>query len=251
MTSLSPYGILVTLALAVAVPASSETRLCDRGLTPIRDPTGYTARGNRCEGLYESPVSSTGLELVSLTRGKLRFELDPALQLTVSAPDPGDAAPGPVRVRAVAKRLRTYYRMDAELPPSRQLSWPVRDVLWPEGLGAERIGLFGWVERDGERIFVPLRLAPQGQPIVPGTVELVVRSTADVERVVWRWMAEGGPSPGPGGWRNLAGSTPAGQPITIVVPEGPRAILRVEVTAKLPGSDEWPRLSLRLLRDQP
>jgi hypothetical protein len=249
MTTRSPLGLLVALVLGLASPARPETRPCDRGLTPIRDPTGYTLRGNRCEGLYEAPVSSTGLELVSLTRGKLRFDLDPALQLTVSAPDPGDAAPGPVRVRAVAKPLRTYYRMDAELPPTRQLSWPVRDVLWPQRLAAHRIGLFGWVERDGERIFVPLRVGIQGERVAPGTVDLVVRSTADVERVVWRWWAESGP--GPGGWRSLAGSTPAGQPITIVVPEGPRAIVRVDVTAKLPGSDEWARLTLRLLRDQP
>jgi hypothetical protein len=48
---------------------------CDQQLTPSPDNFGYKLRKNRCESLYVSPISSQGgLELVSLTKGRLLYE---------------------------------------------------------------------------------------------------------------------------------------------------------------------------------
>src|SRR5262249_39733743 len=209
------------------------------------------SRSTRCEGLYVSPVSATSLELISLLRGKLHYNLQPNAQLILSAPDVADIAPGAVHVRAIARALKTYYRMDAVLPATRQMSWPVDNVLLPLRLSADRLGVFGWVEKGAEKIFVPLRVVRSGDPAPQGPVELIIRSTADIDSLVWRSLADGGLSPGAPTWQEVATRVTGGQSVTLSLPQGPRTILRVEVKAKPSGSDSWLSLPLRVLRDAP
>jgi hypothetical protein len=46
--------------------------------------------------------------------------------------------------------------MDASLLPGRQFDWPVDTVLLPNGLSANHLGVFGWIDVEPEKIFVPL-----------------------------------------------------------------------------------------------
>jgi hypothetical protein len=163
--------------------ASAQGNPCDPGLHPVSDPTGYIPRGSRCEGVYVSPVSASSLELISLLRGKLHYKLQPKTQLILSSPNIADIASGPVRTRAIARPLRTYYRMDATLPTTRRMSWSIDDVLLPLRLSADSIGVFGWVEKGTEKIYVPLRVAQPGDSTPAGAVELMVRSAVDIDRL--------------------------------------------------------------------
>ncbi|HEY7493695.1 MAG TPA: hypothetical protein VIH59_21620 [Candidatus Tectomicrobia bacterium] len=208
---------------------------------------GYVLRSGRCEGLYVSLVSAQTLEPISLLRGRLHYALQPDVQLTVSAPDIADITSAPVQVRAVARPLKTYYRMDAVLPASRRIVWPVRDVLLPLHLDAGSIGVYGWVDTQDGRLYVPLRVVPQGAALPQEPIELVVRSTVDVETLVWRVAIVGQQA---SAWNRAGTGIPAGQATTITLPDGPRATLRLEVKAKAQNRDSWSQLSLRVFRDQ-
>src|SRR5216683_4982848 len=73
---LSGLGLVCLVTLACASAGSAEPP-CDPALRPVQGEAGYTPRRNRCEGLYVSPISAPGLELVSLLRGKIRYDLHP------------------------------------------------------------------------------------------------------------------------------------------------------------------------------
>jgi len=221
---------------------------CDQHLKPIPDRTGYMQRSGRCEGLYVSPVSAPTLELISLLRGKLEYDLDTDKQLEVTPPKVPPTAPGPLYIRAVARPLKTYYRMDATIALGDRLIWPLLDVLEPLRLDASRIGLYAWLQTDTGKLFVPLRVALQRAAPSVGPIETVIRSTVDVEALLWRVA---GNQETVSAWQQAGVNIAAGQPVSLDVPEGPQAILHLEVAAKALHQDIWAKLFLDVWRDQP
>jgi hypothetical protein len=232
--------LMFALFLVWLIVQAVQSDQCDPRLRPLPGHVGYIWRGDRCEGLYLSPVAAGDLELVSLLQGKLHFDLQPQIRLQVSAPPIADIVQGPIRIRAVALPLKTYYRMDTFLLPGRQFEWPVDTVLLPNGLSATHIGVFGWIDTEPEKIFVPLQVVQHGQPQSQGSMELVVRSSIDIENLVWRSSVEGEQASGPPRWLEVVATPLAGgRPVPIHLPAGPRAVLRVEVAAKARQTDRW------------
>ncbi len=210
---------------------------------------GYRWRGYRCEGLYISRVGARSLEIVSLLRGKLRFDLQPNVQIEVSVPNVANLAQGPIRVRAVSLPLKTYYRMDAVLPAARRMLWPVKDVLLPSHLYANMIGVFGWVGTEANKTFIPLQVVQQGEPQRQGGVELMVRSPVDIETLKWRSSTQGEHLAAPPRWLDAVTTpVPAGRPVAISLPEGAPAVLHIEVTAKEQNEEVWSTLGIRVIR---
>src|SRR5688572_24125356 len=125
-----PWIALLWLHLSVAAAQTASPR-CDTSLRAIADATGYRARAGdpRCEGVFESPVSVTELEVVSVTVGALSFDIDVHHEVVVAPPDLKGLNAKAVNVRAVALPLRTYYRMDAVLAPGEIFHWPLAAVV--------------------------------------------------------------------------------------------------------------------------
>jgi hypothetical protein len=73
---ISVFGLMIIAPLATSAIAGP----CDIGLTPspASGLDGYVERagGQRCEGIYVSPVGGTYVELVSLTYGHLSYDLN-------------------------------------------------------------------------------------------------------------------------------------------------------------------------------
>ena len=252
-----PLLLVAWTAQAVVGSAGALAQVCDERLRP--EPSsgfGYALREAdvRCEGLYESSVRAPGLEVVSFLYERLRFELGDQRTMKVVAPDSSGLLAEPVKVRAVALPLKTYYRMDAVIPESGALVWPVDEVLGPARFSAEQIGVFGWIGDEADRVLVPLRvlaaddaqagaLEPGGGPGAPP--DLLVRLANDAETVLWRYR-EGQET---SAWLSGAdGAVAAGRTVRLSLPPGPPAQLRVEVMAKRPDSDEWSSLRLDVIR---
>jgi hypothetical protein len=237
---------LVLCALAQAAP-------CDQRLQPLPGGLGYRLRQDdiRCEGLYASTVSAPSLEVVSLLIGELRFALESDVRLVVSVPDDlRHRLKTPVQVRAVALPLATYYRLDAQLPLEGALAWPVAHVLRPAGLHAERVGVFGWVVHNDEKLFIPLQVTPEGQAQERHPMKLVVRSPKDAESLVWRAYMPAAQDQRLPAWVEGGAVTPipAGHPVPLVIPNGPTGIMRVEVAAKELNSNRWATLRIQIIR---
>lgn len=232
----------VVAVLGVALQVTGAPAVCD-ALKPTSDKLGYRDRGNRCEGLYIAPLAGSQLELVSLFRGSLSHALSPQSKLIVSAPDVKDFAHGPVRVRAVAQSIKTYYRMDAVLA-SDPLSWPLREVLEPLPLPPSRLGIVGWVEVKAGKLFVPLQVVSDEHPAT-GPVRMLVRSSVDADDIQWRVSDGSYPPPQ---WMSAMNHVPAGTSVPILLPDGARQVLLVEVAAKRRGLAEWSKLRLSVIR---
>jgi hypothetical protein len=238
----------VVLLAAMATYAQQPEK-CD-GLVPAQGQIEYRWRQNRCEGFYRSNVSSGDLELVSLLVGRLAGETTRNSQLEILTPAVQGSLSGPIKIRAIAIPPRTYYRMDATVPSGARLSWPLGDVLEPGKLSMDRLGVFGWVDASPERVFVPLRVVQSGQGVGAGgePIELRVRSATATDWVRWRAHVDGASPQSLPNWQEAASGLDAWKPVTVTLPPGSAAILRVDVRAKPQNSDQTQVLSVRVAR---
>jgi hypothetical protein len=181
---------------------------------------------------------------MSFTLGRLRFDPASAAPAQVSAP--GQAAP--VNIRAVAIPQKTYYRMDATLQPNAPFLWPLNEVLAPEGLTDDRIGVFGWKGAEENAILVPLRVVSQGAPSTSRAPILIVQASFDAQKVKWRWGAfSDGRCSALGAWQDaIRRPVTAGWPIAIDLSALPAGTHCFEAAAQSGMSTDWTSLKLRL-----
>jgi hypothetical protein len=212
---------------------------------------GYQHRSAsvRCEGLYQSPVAGESLEFLSFVTGDIHYDLANDKVLVVAVPDVGRLGASEVSVRARALPLNTYYRMDTNVTSAKAIEWPLAVVIKPAELNADSIGVVGWIDKEGTRIWVPVSVFPKGKPPASlGSVLTVFRSSVDIQRVQWRQWAEGGTDL-PSAWQVLGGANPtgirAGDPIRFSVARSSQ-VQNLDIAAKLVNSDDWLKILLRV-----
>ncbi|RWY72345.1 hypothetical protein EHI46_15515 [Rhizobium leguminosarum] len=103
---------LFFLPMLTTIAGAAE---CDRSMLPILSPAdlAYQDRGDRCEGLYQQTVATTGLRILGFQRGASQ----------ISENDPGTyvyaEAKGRKQLVVESARRRQYYRMDATFDGNR------------------------------------------------------------------------------------------------------------------------------------
>ncbi len=222
---------------------------CDSELTPVENSEiQYKYRRNRCEGFYSSKVSSGSIEVVGVIKGEFHFNLEKNEIVNIFSPFVRKQT---VRVRAVGIPLKTYYRMDAEIAPGAAFSLPVGEILYPQKLSDEKIGIFGWIDQGTDKIYVPLASSAKlGKNPTNDKIMLYLRTSTDVENLKWRTATmTNGVCSTPGDWNDTQKpSYRSGQPISIALPEAKG--LCVEAAAKEKNSALWLKRNIRvLLRD--
>lgn len=189
------WFIFASIAALITAPTHAVS-YCDEALTPSESAkVKYQARGDgasaRCEGFYVAKVGAPSLQIVGLTYGAFAFRLTAAEKISVI---PAFRADVPLHVRAVGVRAKTYYRMDAQLnPKDEHLVWPTSDVLFPESLDSESVDVYAWVDKDGGRVYWPLKIETSQKASSSTTqnsgervFELRVTSTVELEKLMWR-----------------------------------------------------------------
>ncbi|MBL26195.1 MAG: hypothetical protein CMM50_01400 [Rhodospirillaceae bacterium] len=256
--SLSRIAIsLLAVGFSATAPVAAVADVCDR-LQPVSTALGYQVREPdvRCEGLYESTVRAIGIEVVGFLLAPVRFDAELEAEVEIASADLSNLETppeGPLRVRAVALPLKTYYRMDAVLGPDGTMAWPLAEVIRPAGLKDDQIGIYGWFGEETDKTFVPVRVLSataesSEMPEPSPQLRLYLRVTSDAERLLWRYGDDGTVSE----WLPAAeGRVRAGQTAAVALPPGPTALLRIDVTAKPEGSDDWTSLRFDLVRTEP
>lgn len=231
------FLLIFPLVLVEAIYAQS----CDNNLKPVKSyRTQYRARADdRCEGFYESTVSSGSLNIVGVTRGKFKYKFDPKEKLTVSSPIVNSKT---VNVRAVGIPLKTYYRMDAQISPDGSLEWPVGDILYHQELRYKTIGVFGWLGSEREKTYVPVKVA-SAMLSAPedNTIYVYLRASIDVMNVRWRFadLSADGICAKAGGWTKPQKSKYySGQRIVCKVPANKDDSICITVRANAQEGDE-------------
>lgn len=238
-------GVTAVLGLAQLGLAQQ----CDPRVRPVDNPViQYRARGNRCEGLYQSEVSAAVLDIVGVTDGAFRFALDAREIIELSAPLSQNQ---PVAIRAVGVPLKTYYRLDAALAPGETLIWPVKEVLLPQALASHKISVFGWIGAEQQKTYIPVRAAAALQPGADDDqIRLSLRASVEVSHVRWRaGDMVNGASSGLSAWQAAPKITyRPGEPIVILLPASASGELYVEIAAQNQHG-EWlkPTTTARIL----
>lgn len=101
----------VGLAIALIAPRLAEAMECASNIQPIPGSSSlaYQDRGDRCEGLYAQPVSTTGLRIVGFLSRPSAFQ-DNDLGTYVFS-----GGGGTRNITVTTTRPRQYYRMDTSV----------------------------------------------------------------------------------------------------------------------------------------
>jgi len=249
---MAPQIILLMTLVIVGFggPASSQglTLDCDNLIVPIPGDLGYQSRSDdvRCEGIYESPVSATGIELVSATIGSIKFDAEENEYAVVEVPKLENYDRGPVDIRFVGLPLGLYYRLDARANPGSSMRWSLSPVVQPWQLTSTDLGAFSTATIDTQKVIVPLAIAPPDEGLLDNIIRLAIRSPFDLESIWWRELKSTGPVTAyqefeeNGVW--------AGDIIRLDVPAGPPGVLHIEFAARLANGGHERRLRLHVYR---
>jgi hypothetical protein len=160
------------------LPLLAQKPLCDPELTRYtnrNDPDRYINRGDRCEGVYNEPVSGDNgrLWIASFTAGAPLAKWQGPLDLRWLRP----TNPAETTIQAHSLRPHSFYRLDSR-QPSATYRWPT-DLI-ARYLPPAEVGLVAFtdvaLEGRSTRVYLPLSLAtntgaPYRLTMVP-TVEL-------------------------------------------------------------------------------
>ena len=206
----------------------------------------YKSFGTRSEGFYTSSISELpSLDVIGATIGKFDFVPDKTKVLSISSP----LWTQPLDVRASGIALRTFYRMDMQVPGGSSVSWNVADVLLARGLTSSDIGVTGYTGANESKLYIPVLVTPSPNNIPnDGKVHLILRATVDVTDVRFRWApANGGKS---GNLSNWTPCTPSsfnrGTPIEIVLPPF-NGTIYIEIAAVNRNNQQWLKNNLNIL----
>jgi hypothetical protein len=161
---------------ALEAQTSAQQNPCDPSLGYMsQNPMGYKLRGDRCEGLYIQPVSSSSLLVASFT--SIYEDFDPNSLQTLSI-DWSSPTQNPAQLRAYSLREKLYYRMDAAIPPGRTAYLWSGSVLNSLHLSKRDVGVVGFTDlRVGgnERtVYLPLRIHEKSQTSARGYQLIIV-----------------------------------------------------------------------------
>jgi hypothetical protein len=161
---------------ASAAQTIAQQSPCDPSLGEMsQNPMGYKLRGDRCEGIYIQPVSSSSLLVASFTRGFDDFDPSSLQALSIDWSSP---APTAVRLRAYALREKLYYRMDAAVGPDRTTYLWSGSVLNSLHLSKRDVGVVGFTDfrvgREQRTLYLPLRIHEKSQTSARGYQIIIV-----------------------------------------------------------------------------
>jgi hypothetical protein len=250
------YALCVVVVFHVLLMAKPSTpaqeQSCkDFNLQAVAGSLGYQHRSapERCEGLYQSPVAGESLEFLSFVSGSIDYDLKTDKVLVIAVPDVSRLGVAVVRVQVRALPLGTFYRMDTTVNTAKAIEWPLNTVIAPAGLYSNSIGVLGWIEKEGRRIYVPISVLLQGKPLtLPRPVTALLRSPVDIEEVRWRlWATDTMDKLPP--WQVLRGNAPnpirAGEPIRLPIAASSQ-LMNLEVAVKMANSVKWLKILLRV-----
>jgi hypothetical protein len=194
---------IISLAIILITSAEAAEQSC---LALRGDGSSYSYRFRtnipRCEGMYESPVSGdTGMALVSLTLGKVMYDVRQDKYLEIKLPTKSFEK---MLIQAVGIPERLYYRLDAELGPERDtLEVPLADVVAPENISPDSIGIYAR-KRTPEGLDAFVAVSAHSPGVLPQSqIIAIIRPGADVSDVQWRRYP---PGETPTAWQPIVGA---------------------------------------------
>src|SRR5271169_6747915 len=151
-------------------PARAEMTCHRNNIEPVPDPAvGYRARGNRCEGLFAVPVSTSArLQIVGFHAGQ--FPVTPLGSNTsvVSVRTRPPSSSDEVLLQAIALRPLTFYAMDTtQLASDGAFSWDTSVLASPTlALRANELGIVACTvlcDPTKDPVYLPVAMvAPSG-----------------------------------------------------------------------------------------
>ncbi len=248
--------VVGAIAFIVAAPSLSAQGDCALTVKPRGDSTGYRKRGVRCEGMFVGLQSAPlKVQVVSLIKGGLRYDVARDSLLFIQVPwlpaavNPRDT----VVLQGRGREANLNWALDAFARESTSVRWELDQVIRPEGLNSERIGLVAQAHTSALRdpLFIPLGVSRDSavRATSADSLELVVRIPS-ASAVRWAFASDDKCADGVSASCQEASRLNVDGYFRIKMPPGPRGEVSLAIYWRArgsPGFNEVPE-HLRIFR---
>lgn len=189
ITIMSRNFYIWAFLFSILISSKSYTQDCDPRVKPINSPYGYKKRGNaRCEGLYSRNVSGTSLDVISFTKGRLKYFLSNNEVLTISGSQANTELS--FNVKGMNFGMTENYRLDMNLDKGEKKLVPLSEVIIPSRISYLNFGIFGYLASNGELIYLPLSVSSlmlKNRIVEDTKLFLTFLSNINIEKIFWRY----------------------------------------------------------------
>lgn len=173
--------LAISMIVALCATVSESWAIdCDKTLVPVMSANdlGYRDRGDRCEGLYQKDVGSTGLRIVGFHNAQNTIAHGSKLATVRTVGD----SPKQLSIESTRKRL--YYRLDARFA-GRSFRYPLQVIRTDElRIEANELATVACVENcNGVRpTLVPVVVTTNADNILPNPF-IVLQATSALQKL--------------------------------------------------------------------
>lgn len=150
--------------------------------------TAYKKRKHdeRFEGLHTKHYAGAMLDLVSYTQGGIDYELREGETLNITSPVKKYKLIG---VSGCSYGMDVYYRVDMEMNPAAKRTIPVDEVLRVVPIGAQKLGLYGYVgDNEHPSVYLPLLVKSDMLKDMPDkNLQLTLAANRNLQSVSWTY----------------------------------------------------------------
>lgn len=149
---------------------------------------GYQPRSpqDRCEGLYYDNVSGISVDLVSFTKGKIRYQLRADEVINIQrVPETREMK---MLVRGTSFRASPKYRFDMTWDAGKDVvQLPLKSVINESRISSADMGFYGYIEKAGITVYVPVVPTTKFYKTPEsGTLRMTVLSNIEARMVVYK-----------------------------------------------------------------
>jgi hypothetical protein len=178
------FLLLITLII-IPYLGYAQDKIKDPTVIPLPGETGY---GERSEMLWEGlcyDQHSNSMKVLSLTFTEIDYKLTKDNLLYLSTPVETSSV---VKVRGTSINPGLSYQMDTLIRSGEKIHWKTSEVLYPENITANDLGVVGWIMESGRRIYVPVWLTETSADAETGDLQLVLRVNESLDQIIYRYV---------------------------------------------------------------
>lgn len=251
MIAVRSFALLLLFLKSYAVfPQKCDEKIREMGKS--LGSLGYQPRTPqiRCEGLYYDNVNGVTIDLVSLTRGRIRYQLRG--DEIISIHKLNGIKDEQLLVRGTSFRSSPKYRLDTSWDKNKNaIQLPLKEVLNESRISSTDVGFYGYLEKPGLTIYFPVVTTTKYyQAPESDKVYLTLLSNIETSQIVYKIAEKTNGSCGTfSGEVKLDTGYEKMEPIEIEVPQGKTSReLCVEVFVLPAGTNQsWKSRQFTLL----
>lgn len=207
----------------------------------------YQNRGSYCEGFYTAKVSSPSLDIVGFVMGDFKYKLGADTNIDISVPASTINKNTYYNIRVASVPLNSYYRMDAKISPSSSLLWSLNNVVFPENISSDNIGVYSWYKEGRKTVYSPIKYRSNSHKQSKyNYYSLELRASREISKLFWRYTKKPNGKETTRKYTKNNNGYSSGEKITLKLENLEQGEYEIEIDIRVKASGQWKKRKYKL-----